>query len=51
LLTYKDYISKVKNINLKRETPPLCYLHSFGCQQNVSDGEKITGLWLIWETA
>jgi tRNA-2-methylthio-N6-dimethylallyladenosine synthase len=44
LLTYKDYISKVKNINLKRETPPLCYLHSFGCQQNVSDGEKITGL-------
>ncbi|MBQ5317677.1 MAG: tRNA (N6-isopentenyl adenosine(37)-C2)-methylthiotransferase MiaB [Oscillospiraceae bacterium] len=27
-----------------RISPPLCYLHSFGCQQNVSDGEKILGL-------
>ena len=27
-----------------RETPPLCFLHSFGCQQNVSDGERILGL-------
>ncbi|MEG0614191.1 MAG: tRNA (N6-isopentenyl adenosine(37)-C2)-methylthiotransferase MiaB [Oscillospiraceae bacterium] len=24
--------------------PPLAYLHSFGCQQNVSDGEKIKGM-------
>ena len=23
------------------ERQPLCFLHSFGCQQNVSDGEKI----------
>lgn len=23
------------------EKQPLCYLHSYGCQQNVSDGEKI----------
>ncbi|MCD7727897.1 MAG: tRNA (N6-isopentenyl adenosine(37)-C2)-methylthiotransferase MiaB [Ruminococcus sp.] len=22
---------------------PVCYLHSYGCQQNVSDGEKIKG--------
>lgn len=22
---------------------PLCYVHSFGCQQNVSDGEKLLG--------
>lgn len=22
---------------------PLCYVHSFGCQQNVSDGERIKG--------
>ena len=22
---------------------PRCYVHSFGCQQNVSDGEKLTG--------
>lgn len=26
------------------ETPPLLYLHSFGCQQNVNDGEKIKGV-------
>ncbi len=25
-------------------TAPLCYLHSFGCQQNVTDGEKLKGL-------
>ncbi|WP_242965776.1 tRNA (N6-isopentenyl adenosine(37)-C2)-methylthiotransferase MiaB [Pygmaiobacter massiliensis] len=26
------------------ETPPLAYMHSFGCQQNVNDGEKIKGV-------
>lgn len=26
------------------ETPPLAYVHSFGCQQNVNDGEKIKGV-------
>lgn len=39
-----DYKYKVKEILASRDTPPLCYLHSFGCQQNVSDGEKILGL-------
>lgn len=39
-----DYKYKVKEILASNETPPLCYLHSFGCQQNVSDGEKILGL-------
>ncbi|MBQ3161760.1 MAG: tRNA (N6-isopentenyl adenosine(37)-C2)-methylthiotransferase MiaB [Oscillospiraceae bacterium] len=39
-----DYKNKVQKILSLRETPPLCYLHSFGCQQNVSDGEKILGL-------
>lgn len=30
------------NINKKYyDRQPLCFLHSFGCQQNVSDGEKI----------
>ncbi len=24
--------------------PPLAYLHSFGCQQNVNDGEKLRGM-------
>lgn len=26
------------------ESPPLAFVHSFGCQQNVSDGEKIKGI-------
>ncbi len=25
-------------------TPPLAYVHSYGCQQNVSDGERIKGV-------
>lgn len=38
-----DYINKIKEIFSSRETPPLCFLHSFGCRQNVSDGEKLLG--------
>ncbi|MCH5349913.1 MAG: tRNA (N6-isopentenyl adenosine(37)-C2)-methylthiotransferase MiaB [Oscillospiraceae bacterium] len=34
----------IKEVFSGREAPPLCYLHSFGCQQNVSDGEKILGV-------
>lgn len=26
------------------ENPPMAYVHTFGCQQNVSDGEKIKGM-------
>ncbi len=26
------------------DAPPLAYVHSFGCQQNVNDGEKIRGV-------
>lgn len=33
-----------KLIALHFDTPPLLYLHSFGCQQNVNDGEKIKGV-------
>lgn len=28
----------------KFEHPPLAYVHSYGCQQNVNDGEKIKGI-------
>ena len=34
----------VRELVSSRENPPLCFIHSFGCQQNVSDGEKILGL-------
>lgn len=39
-----DYKAKVKEILTQRDSPYLCCLRSFGCQQNVSDGEKILGL-------
>lgn len=39
-----DHSEKVREIFEKRETPPLCYVHSYGCQQNVNDGERITGM-------
>ena len=38
------YIDKVRAFRSEKEKIPLCYVHSFGCQQNVSDGEKIMGL-------
>lgn len=38
------YIEKVKALNEKRETPPLAHVHSYGCQLNVTDGEKLKGL-------
>ncbi len=28
----------------ERPDPPLAYLHSFGCQLNVADGEKLSGI-------
>ncbi len=40
MLSYRE---KVQGILSKRDTPMLCYVHSFGCMQNVSDGEKIAG--------
>ncbi len=38
-----NYIEKVKEIFSQRQAPPLCCVHSYGCQQNVNDGEKIVG--------
>lgn len=45
--TQKDeFIEKVKGLLQAKfqEAPPLAHVHSFGCQQNVSDGEKIKGM-------
>ncbi len=40
----KEYMDKVAELNSRREQPPIAHVHSFGCQQNVSDGEKIKGM-------
>lgn len=41
-----DYKFKVKELleNQFKESPPLAHVHSFGCQQNINDGERIKGL-------
>lgn len=39
-----DNKETVRKLITKGGKTPLCFLHSFGCRQNVSDGEKILGL-------
>lgn len=39
----RDLIKKVADINSGGE-PPRAHVHTFGCQQNVSDGERIKGM-------
>jgi tRNA-2-methylthio-N6-dimethylallyladenosine synthase len=39
-----SYFDAVTALFAERETPPLCLVRTFGCRQNVSDGEKISGL-------
>lgn len=41
---YGRYTALVRELTEKRDTPPLACVHSYGCQQNVSDGEKIAGM-------
>lgn len=51
-LTSKDYeaqfasLQNVKSMLQTRfwDSPPKAFVHSYGCQQNVSDGEKMMGL-------
>lgn len=40
----KMYIQKVRSTIHIMDKPPLAYVHSYGCQQNVTDGEKIKGM-------
>lgn len=39
----REYIKKTAELNSPREAR-LAHVHTFGCQQNVSDGEKIKGM-------
>ena len=38
------FIQRVRAVTHTFERTPLAYTHSYGCQQNVSDGEKINGM-------
>ena len=45
LLTQNNFIEKCKNlINEKFKNTPTFFVHSYGCQGNVSEGEKIEGI-------
>ena len=44
LAEQRIYIQKIRSAFHIRSTPPLAYVHSYGCQQNVSDGERIKGI-------
>lgn len=46
LLHQQEFEKKVSAL-LKKQYPsrmPMAYVHSYGCQQNISDGEKIKGM-------
>lgn len=45
LARQKEYEREVRELLHKRypDAPPLAFVHSYGCQQNVSDGEKLKG--------
>lgn len=45
-LTYTHDEAAARTLAAFYETPPLAYVHSYGCQQNVNDGEKIKGVLL-----
>lgn len=38
------FMQRVRAVTHTFEREPLAYTHSYGCQQNVSDGEKINGM-------
>ncbi len=40
----REFTAKCAEINSRRGSPPTAHVHTFGCQQNVSDGEKIKGM-------
>ena len=45
LFVQQEYATRVKSLLVSRYPhPPMAYVHSFGCQQNLSDGEKIKGM-------
>ena len=43
MYTDNGYVQKVREIFSRRDTPPLCCVQNYGCQQNFADGERITG--------
>lgn len=40
----QDYIRKIRTMTEGRESQPLAFVETYGCQQNTSDSEKIKGM-------
>ena len=40
----KEYMDKVRALHERRTTKPLAYVHTYGCQQNEADGERLMGM-------
>ena len=39
----KEYMDKVRALHERRTTKPLAYVHTYGCQQNEADSERLRG--------
>lgn len=44
LAQQKEFSAKVRSLNAQRTRAPLALVDTFGCQQNVADGEMLMGL-------
>ena len=50
-LTYTHNDAAAKVLASYYETPPLAYVRSYGCQQNVNAGKKSRAFCRMWATA
>ena len=52
-VSYGEAVDLVRSFLERRyqENIPLAYVHTYGCQQNVSDGEKSRVCWQRWAMA
>ena len=40
----KEYCDELRSLNAQRDTPPLAYVDTYGCQQNEADSELLRGM-------
>ncbi len=40
----RDFMARVLELNRMRSAPPAAFVETYGCQQNVSDSEKLSGM-------
>ena len=40
----RDYTENVRRLFARRQAHPLAFVHTYGCQQNVADGQKLRGM-------